>query len=409
MPIADTIEKLTAFERRVAGSEPERRAAQWLRDELASKPEPEPDPALQLEPFWCRPNRALAHAWHALLGLAGGLLTVTAPTAGGLIVLAALLSVLADAATGRSPGRLLTRERASQNVVKRGTGQDQKIRLIITANYDTGRMGLVYRDGPRRLATAIKALTGGRAPGWLAWLELTLGWLLIVAAARVNGSHGTAIGVVQLPPTIALVLAFALLVELATSPPSPGAADNASGVAVALALTRALGASKPAHLDVELVLTGCGEADGIGLRRHLKARRRELTPDNAIVLGIAPCAAGTPRWWQSDGPLLPLAYHSRLIALAAESAAEIPELGARPHRGRGSGQALPARLAGLPALTLGCLDGDDRVPNSRQPTDTPDRIDRAATDGLLELALMLVDAIDLEVGRLGEQRALTPA
>jgi hypothetical protein len=36
-----------------------------------------------LEPFWCRPNWALAHAWHALLGLAGGLVAVSDPTSAG--------------------------------------------------------------------------------------------------------------------------------------------------------------------------------------------------------------------------------------------------------------------------------------------------------------------------------------
>ena len=405
MPPTDTIQGLTAIERRVAGSDAERRAASWLRDELSTGWR-----GTELEPFWCRPNTALAHAWHALAGLAGGLVAVSNPTIGGLLILGALLSVLADAALGRSPGRLLTPQRASQNVVaRRKPTEPGRVRLILTANYDAGRMGLVYRNGPRRLAASFHRLTGGRAPGWLAWFSLALWWLLIVAVARYHGAHGTTIGLVQLPPTVGLVLAFALLIELATSPAGPAAVDNASGVAVAIALARALDASAPTSLDVELVLAGAGEAGGVGLRRHLRVHRAELTPKTAIVLGVAACGAGSPRWWRSDGALLPLAYHARLRELCAGVARDEPELGVTAHRGRGAAPALPGRIAGIPSIAIGCLDERELVPGSHQPSDTPAAVDQAAVGAALELALMLVDAIDGEVARSSDRVANRPS
>jgi hypothetical protein len=168
-------------------------------------------------------------------------------------------------------------------------------------------------------------------------------------------------------------------------------------VAVVLALARALEVSAPRVLRVEVVLAGAGEGGGIGARRFLRARRRELTSRNAIVLAIAACGAGSPRWWRSDGPLIPLAYHPRLRALCADVARAEPRLGARPHRGRGATQALPARVAGLPSIAIGCLDERGLAPRSHQPTDARGAIDRAAVDGALELALMLVDAIDAQL------------
>jgi hypothetical protein len=408
MPATETIAGLTQFERRVAGSDSERRAAEWLRDEVAAGGR-----AVELEQFWCRPNSALAHAWHALAALVGGLVAVSDATVGGLIVLGALLSLMADAATGRSLGRLLTRERASQNVVARRDPPDpERVRLIVVANYDAGRTGLVYRNGPRRLAASMHRATGGRAPGWLAWFALSLWWLLIIAVARLHGAHGTTIGLLQLPPTVGLVVAFALLLELGSSPPGPAAADNGSGVAAAIALARALDASSPGSLDVELVLAGSGDADGIGLRRHLRRRRGELTPENAIVLGIGACGAGSPRWWRSDGPLLPLAYHARLRALCAGVARDEPELRAAPHRGRGTGPALAARIAGIPAIAIGCLDERGLVRSSHQSSDLPDAVDQDAFGATLELALMLVDAIDSELASLpggAVSAPLTPA
>jgi hypothetical protein len=191
----------------------------------------------------------------------------------------------------------------------------------------------------------------------------------------------------------------ALLIELGTSPIGPAASDNASGVAVALALTRALDVTAPTALRVEVVLAGAGEGGGIGLRRFLRSRGAGLTGENTIVLGIAACGGGSPRWWQSDGPLIPLAYHPRLRELCAGIAGSEPALGAAPHRGRGAAPALPARMAGLPAIAIGCLDDLGLPPRSHQPGDTAAAIDRAAVDATLELALMLVDAIDAEVSQ----------
>jgi hypothetical protein len=206
MPVIDTIAQLTAFEGRGPGSDAEGRAAIWLSGELGGGGR-----SARLEPFSCRPNWALAHAWHALLGLAGGLVAVSHPTVGAVMVLAALLCVVADAVAGVSPGRLLTRRRASQNIVssRDRPASDDRVRLIITANYDAGRMGLVYREGPRRVAAWLRRATADRAPGWLAWLTAALWWLLVVAFARMHGSRGTTIGVLELPPVIALVLTVA--------------------------------------------------------------------------------------------------------------------------------------------------------------------------------------------------------
>jgi hypothetical protein len=408
MPAVDTIAQLTAFEGRGPGSEAERRAALWLRDELDGGGR-----SAELEQFSCRPNWALAQAWHVLLALAGGLAAVSQATAGGAMVLAALVFVVADALTGMSPGRLLTPPRRSQNVVSaradaRSAG---RVRLILTANYDAGWMGLVYRDRLRRAAARLRRATGGRGPGWAAWLTVVLCWLLVVAVARMQGSHGATISLLELPPTITLVLVLALLLELASSPIGPAGSDNGSGAAVAIAVARALDVAAPRALRVELVLAGAGEGGGIGLRRFLRARRRELNSANTIVLGIAACGAGSPRWWQSDGVLVPLTYHRRLRELCVGIARAEPQLAAAPHRGRGATPAFPARIGGLPAIAIGCLDERGIPPRSHQPADAPAAIDRAAVDQTVELALMLVDAIDAELAamRAGGAATVTPA
>jgi hypothetical protein len=283
MAAAETAAGLAAFKSRGAGTDAERRAARWLAQQVRRGPR-----EARLETFWCRPNWALAHAWHCLLAVAGSLLMVAHATLGGALVLVALLSVLADALAGLSLGRRLTPERASQNVVSPSPPRsrvggtppeaDPPVTLIVTANYDAGRTGIAYKDVLRTPAARLRRLAAGGVltPGWLGWLAIALLWLVGVAVLRRSGAGGTTVGILQLVPTAALVVELAILLELAGAPFGPAAGDNASGVAVALALVRALDAAPPRHVGVELILTGSGDGTMTGLRRHLRRHRREL-------------------------------------------------------------------------------------------------------------------------------------
>jgi hypothetical protein len=396
MSTADTVAGLSRFHGRGAGSDAERRAANWLASELQAA-----GLDAQTEPFWCRPNWALAHLWHVALALAGSLVAVSSPKIGGVLVVIALVSAIGDALIGRSLGRRLSPERASQNVVSEATaGGPRPVRLLLTANYDAGRTGLAYRTTLRRPLVALNKRLSGAAPGWLGWITIATGWLLAVAIARVGGARGTAVSALQLVPTVGLVLAAALLIELATSDRGPAANDNASGVAAALALGRALSAGPPRNLAVELVLTGAGDGDGIGLSRYLRTRRKTLKRANTVVLGLAASGGGEPRWWVSDGAFVPRRYFTPLRELCAKIAGEETYLNAAPHFDRGASPAQPGRAAGLPAITIGCRDRDGLAPRSHERSDTPENLDTNSLDELVNYGLLVVDAIDSYVGGL---------
>jgi Peptidase family M28 len=399
MSVAETVAGLTAFPSRGAGTDAERRAAAWLAHEVAS-----PGREVTVETFWCRPNRALAQAWHVALALAGSLVMVSHPTVGGALVLAALVCLALDGLAGVSPGRRLTPEHASQNVVSVPAGApdahdaDRAVRVLVTAPYDAGRTGLAHAAGARNTAARLRRLAAGGAltPGWLGWLALAMAWLVVVAIVRRGSADTTTLAVIQLVPSAALVLALAALLQLGGAPYGPAAGDDASGVAVAIALVRALAAAPPPHLRVELVLQGAGDGEMLGLRHHLRAHRAALRSGPVAVIGIAACGGGRPRWWSSDGALWPLRYHPRLRALAARATGELTSETSPGHRGRGTGPALPARLAGLPALTLGALDARGLAPRSHRPGDVLAQLDPTAMDGVLELALTVVDGLDSE-------------
>jgi Peptidase family M28 len=400
-----TVETLERFSGRGAGSDAERRAGLALATELWDSGH-----QAVIETFWSRPNWALAHAWHVAFAIAGSLVSVASAVAGIILLGLALISTLADTLAGVSLGRRLTPERASQDVVAAPEEANQtKTRLVLTANYDAGRAGLAYRAAIRRPLDAVNRILGGRWPGWLAWLAIAMLWLLALAILRLEHHTGPGIGALQLVPTVSLVIAFALLIELALAPWSPAGGDNGSGVAAALAIAAALAQSPPANLDVEVVLTGAGDQDQLGLRRYLRRRRHERRPANTVVLGLAACAAGSPRWWSSDGALVPLAYGRSLRRVANTVATAEPHLNVRGRRGRGATPALPARVAGLPAITIGCLDDGDLSAHSHQRSDVAANVDSNALDAAIQFGLLLIDGVDAALAEPDQRRSAAPA
>ena len=411
--------RLEGFTGRGPGTDAERRAANWLAAELQSA-----GAEVRIDPLWSRPNWALAHAWHVALVIAGSLVSVGHPRPGLVLLLVALASIISDAVLGVSLGRRLTPERASQNVVarRRTSARGKPLRLVITANYDAGRTGLVYREGFRRAAVRLRHATAGITPGWLGWLCLATVWLIVVALLRIGHHQSSGVAITQFVPTALLVIVFAALIELSAAEYGPAANDNGSGTAVAVALVQALIAAPPGHMDVELVLAGAGEGGGVGLRRHLRRRvtgprttprpttptsrakfaarplaalrrrpPRELDRTNAAVLAFAASGAGDLRFWTSDGSLVPLRYSKRFRQLCTEITGDNQ---ARPHAGRGTTPGYAARLSRIPAMTLGCLDRTGTTPRSHQTTDEAAQLEAAALDTTLEFALILVDLLD---------------
>jgi hypothetical protein len=384
---------LAAFPGRAPGSDAERRAAGWLAGRLRGGGR-----EVSVRTLWVRPQWPVSLALHAAAGVAASILVTSAPVVGGAILLAILVSAWLEVSGRTFVVRAMLPRRATQNVIATQDPPPPDVataRLVLTAHYDAPRTGLAYRDGVRRAAA--RAL-GGRAPGLAGLLLGALTVLIAVAALRLGDVDAPAVRGVQLAATVVLLLALALLVDTALSPVSPGANDNASGTAVAAAVADALHRAPPRNLAVEVVLAGAGEGTALGFGAYVGELRRTVAREDAVVLEVLPCGRGSPRFWTHDGVGPPLRLHPRLVALAREVARDEAHLGAAPHRGHGSSGAYAARVAGYPALAVGCLDDDALAPGARQATDTVERLDPAALRAALELCLALVARIDGEVG-----------
>jgi len=377
------------------GTDAERRAARWLAAVLREDLGREAD----METAWVRPDHALVAALHAAVGVAGSVVAVSRPAVGLGVALAALVSWVLDGLGVAHLGRRLTPARATQNLVSPPTaatrsGRERIVRLVIEATYDAPRGGLVRREPVRRLVARMRRWTGGRLPGAGTFVALAVAAIAALAGARLAGVDATWVGAVQLVPTVGLMAALALSIDTALSRVAPGAGDPASGAAVAIALAAALDREPPRRLGVELVLSGAGTGPSLGMGRFVRVRRRRWRPEATAVVHVDACGRGRPRWWISDGPLIPQRLHPSLVALAEDVARDRPELGAEPLRGRGATGAWRARRAAWPAIAVGAREDEAWSRDSGTALDIRERVDPRSMRDTLAFALALVRALD---------------
>jgi hypothetical protein len=330
-----------------AGSDAERRAAIAAAARLEAGGR-----EARVQTLWVRPAWWIVQALCAAGGLAASILSVARPLTGLLTALVALALAALDT-TAFSPLRRLTLARATQNVVSPppAAAGERPITLIVTA----------AADRPRR----------GRASRWpggaLRWSLAALALVAACSAARLAGAEGAPVGLVQLGPTLVLLLALLAFLDEGLARPAPD--DSAS--AAALALVRDLDARPPAHLGVALLLAGAGAGQGAGLRSWLAARRRRgMRPRDVALLEIAPCAQGEPVWWERAGLAVPTRLHPQLVGCARAAGAADGSPARRAARGRPAPPgAAVARAGGWPAIAVGALPGRAGTDDDEDPGD----------------------------------------
>jgi Peptidase family M28 len=373
------IEELVRFRGRGAGTDAERRAARHLRDRLT-----EGGRDAEIQPIEVRPAYAVAHALIVLAALVASLVSVAVPIAGLALALVAAAAVVGDA-SGRAPlVRRLTGRRASQNVVSRAGG-DRPGTLILVAHYDAGRGGAVYTH---RLADRIP---GGPLPYVLGSIVL----VAVSAGLRVAGLEGTAVSVVQFIPTVALILALPLLVDIALTAVVPGASDNASGVAAVLALAGDLGEGLE-HFDVWVLLTGAQEGGALGMAQWMRRERKSLAPERTVVVNVDEVGAGDVRFAAREGLLFGRRAHPQLLQLCRDIAADdrVGAFNAAPVTVRARTDALPPRSRGVPSITITTRPS----PEHHRESDTPENVDEGSVDRTVGFTRELAERLDSEIG-----------
>jgi hypothetical protein len=395
----EVIRRLCSFESRLAGTDAERRAANFLAGLLRKQGR-----RGEVEPSYVHPQWGLVHATHCTLGVAGSLIALAQPAVGFALVLFAATSMYLDLNARFYLVRRLFFRRASQNVLSPGRDPGAPARLILCAHYDAGRTGYVFSPGSvGRVARLQAALPFPIGPFRILFWSLAL--LLPVLGLRMAGLEGGILSALQLPETLVLVVGIFLLVDIELSPIVPGANDNASGVATAVSLAEVLDADPPQNLDVWVLLSGAEECLQEGMRGFVRSHRRELEPEreDTYFLCLDSVGNGYIRYEASAGWVVSYELDPRLVELCdAIAAAEREGEGryrAEPLRSGAASDSLPPRLAGYHAITISCRDERGVVPHLHRPDDVPENIDPAALERAHSFAEALIRQLDRDLHR----------
>jgi hypothetical protein len=392
----EVIRELCSFEGRGPGTDAERRAGNMLAGRLRGIGR-----RAEIEPFFAHPEYAVVHLIHAVMGVAGSIVATVEPAIGFTLVFIAAVSTYLDLNTRLYLVRSLLFRRVSQNVVSPGGRPGAPIRLILMAHYDAARTGYIFSKASNRIRKLPERTRVGLGPFRL-FFWLGLAPLLPILGARMAGLDPTWLNAVQAVPTIVLIVAGFLLIDIALSEIVPGAYDNASGVAAVLSAAEELTANPPENLDVWVVLAGAEESFCEGSRAFVRGRRKEFDRENTAFVNVDSVSFGQVAYEVSQGPVISLPHDPQLIELCqalSESGAAGPD-GARPIRHPLLDDAMPARVRRLRAITLRTTDENGNLaPWYHTHDDVPDRVDAEALMRATDFVVSLARLLDREAGR----------
>jgi hypothetical protein len=269
------------------------------------------------------------------------------------------------------------------------------------AHYDAARTGYIFSKASGRIRRLPERTRLAFGPFRL-FFWLGLAPLLPILGARMAGVDATWLSALQAVPTIVLLVAAFLLIDIALSEIVPGAYDNASGVAAVLSAADELTARPPENLDVWILLAGSEESLCEGSRAFVRRRRKEFDRATTAFVNVDSVSYGQVAYEVSQGAVISLPHDRQLIELCEALAAAQPpgEPRARPIRHPLVDDALPPRVRRMRSITLRTTDSDGNLaPWYHTDDDVPERVDEAALTRATEFVIALARLIDRDAGR----------
>jgi hypothetical protein len=155
---------------------------------------------------------------------------------------------------------------------------------------------------------------------------------------------------------------------------SPGANDNASGVAAMLTATEQLLAVLPQGVELWVVGSGGGGAGSSGMRAFVDAHP-EWSPDQTLFIHFKCVGGGALHYIRREGPLGDTPYDSSLVELARRVSASGLFGTLTPVDWPEDSEGGVAVRADFQTLSLISLESDGLPRGQRRPSDVPASID----------------------------------
>jgi hypothetical protein len=339
----------------------EREAAAWAAARLREAGVAD----VAIEPYRARATNSWSFAAHGAAGLIAGRV---GGVRGAALALGTLISLERDV-SGRAPWRRrLLGGGEGANVVARLPARGHATRTaVVVAHLDAARTGLAWHPRVNAFGAA-RAMRTRRADPVMG----LQGAALLATAAAALGDRWRPVRGAGHAAASLHAAALALNLDIARSPTVPGANDNATGVAVALDLARALAADPLEHVDVLIALVGCEESGMGGF--HAVLESHPLDPASAFVLGLDTLGCGVPIVAAGEGAMRTYRYAERDLALVDAGAIRAGEPPPQRWRIGAWTDPLLALTRGIPAASLLSI-GPGYYPHYHHPSDRPEHVD----------------------------------
>jgi Peptidase family M28 len=381
--LRDLVETLCSIHRPTA-SRGERRAAEWL---LAKLRDHGARGEIELD-------KAHGSYWWPLGLAAGGTIVAGLATLrghrllGGALAAGLCAAALDDLPPGERRFRKLLPQKTATTVVTEMGPADAERTVVLVAHHDAAHSGLIYHP-------AIPELVFGRAP-WLLERSDTSPPLMapavaipaLIGAGALTGNRALAKAGVALGAVSA-----ALLADIGSRETVTGANDNATGVALLVAMARALAERPTENVRVMLVSTS-EEALCEGMQAFARRHFAELPRESTFFLSVDTLGSPHLLVLRGEGMIRMREYPARSLELLDGLAGELgidlfPNL-----RLRNATDGIFPLAAGYECASL-CSCTDLKQPaNYHWPSDVPENVDYGTVAEAVSLTESLVRRLD---------------
>jgi hypothetical protein len=261
-------------------------------------------------------------------------------------------------------------------------------RVVVCAHLDTHRTPVFYSSP--RWHSLFSLLVG------LTFVSMVAGAFLYVTAVLMGWS-GLRWASLALIPVQGFSLVMCLQADF--TPYTPGANDNASGVAALLTLARHLDRKPLERTEVHLVFTGCEEVGAWGMAAYLDRYAKQHGKE-ALYIALDEVGLGTIKYLTADGLLIKHKTHPRALQIARSAAQAVPEIKIQEGPGIAYTDALQATKRGLIALTV-CTVPEPKsgvVSHWHQMSDTLENLHSEDIEKTLAFVWAILKQVDSQAG-----------
>lgn len=361
------IEALAPMDR-LAGTDGEREAAEWLAARLERAGAP-----ARVEQVEYLDGFAPLLSGLAATGVAAGLAGATGRARGAATAAAATAAGLFadDVSNGLRPARrALAPRKPTWNVVAELGDPKAERTIVLMAHHDAARGGVVFDQTLQRKLV-------DWFPGVIERIDTAIPVWWGAVAGPALAAIGSATRKRKLAAAGAVVSAVAtgLLADIARHPVVPGANDNLSGVAAVVAIAEALRERPLSGARVLLVSCGAEEVLQGGIYAFADRHLRPLDRDRTFVINFDTVGSPELALLEGEGAFVMEDYFDRglrdlCVAVAAEEG--IPMR--RGMRATTSTDSLIPSRMGIPTLCLTSLNRHKALENYHSPADVPEHL-----------------------------------